>query len=168
VIPPPTQGFQELIPPIDPPAIIPLFDEAPAVDVADFSGVGVAGGTATGVEEGGTPQNTAADSTFTYAVDVLEAAPRLTNQRQVATIMGRLYPRMLLNGRIEGTVLMQFVIEADGSVDRESLKVISATHEQFVSATTEALERFQFQPGRYRGRNVRVLIELPIQWRIQP
>lgn len=165
VAPPPPQGFQELIPPVEPPPVLPAIDDAqPAVNLADFSGLGVAGGTADGVE-GGTPQNTAQDSTFAYEVAVLDSPPRLANARQVQSTMGRLYPRMLLDAGIQGSVSMQFVIEADGSVDPKSVKVISSTHEQFSKATVEALERFRFEPGVYRGEKVRVLIQMPIVWK---
>ena len=165
VAPPPPQGFQELIPPIDPPAVLPEIDDSqPAVNLADFSGIGTAGGTADGVE-GGTPQNTSQDSTFAYEVAVLDSPPRLANARQVQSTMGRLYPRMLLDAGIQGTVAMQFVIEADGSVDQASVKVLSSTHEQFSKATIEALERFRFEPGVYRGEKVRVLIQMPIVWK---
>src|SRR5690606_28313685 len=51
--PPPPQGFQELIPPVEIPDVIPDVDlSALEVDPADFSGIGVAGGIAAGVEEG--------------------------------------------------------------------------------------------------------------------
>jgi protein TonB len=166
-LPPPPQGFQELIPPIDPPAIIPEIDIThPQIDIADFSGVGVAGGTAQGVE-GGTPQNLAeADSSFAYEVGVLEALPSITNMNQIQNTMARLYPRMLLDAGIEGTVTVRFVIQPDGTVDPNSVKVIDTTHEPFANASIRAIEQFRFRPGRYRGENVRVLIEMPIQWQV--
>ena len=115
-LPPPPQGFQELIPPLEPPPLIPEISEAQqAVNLADFSGVGVAGGTAAGVE-GGTPQNAAVDSTRAYEIAVLESPPRLENQSQVQSLMARIYPRQMLQAGISGTVNVQFVIEADGTV----------------------------------------------------
>lgn len=164
VVPPPPQGFQELIPPVDPPSVIPLVDDAqPAVNLADFSGVGVAGGTADGVA-GGTPQNTARDSSFAYEVAVLDSPPRLSNARQIQGVMTRLYPRLLQDAGIGGTVTMQFVIEPDGTVDESSVRVVSSTHEQFSEATIQAVERFEFVPGRFQGQPVRVLIQMPVSW----
>ena len=46
--PPPPKGFQELIPPIEPPAVIPDVDNSlPPVNPEDFSGIGQAGGSET-------------------------------------------------------------------------------------------------------------------------
>lgn len=164
--PPPPQGFQELIPPVEIPDIIPDVDlSALEVDPADFSGIGVAGGVATGVEDG-VPQNTARDSTFAFEVAVLDSPPAIANARDVQRALTRLYPRMLLNAGIQGTVQVQFVIQPDGSVDASTVRVISASNDQFSGATVRAIEEFRFRPGIYRGEPVRVLIEMPIQWRV--
>jgi protein TonB len=58
----------------------------------------------------------------------------------------------------------QFVIQADGTVDQTSVKIISTTHPQFASAAEEAIGRFRFNPGRYKGQNVKVLVTMPISW----
>jgi periplasmic protein TonB len=164
VTPPPAKGFQELIPPEVPPAVIPPPDNsAQAVDARDFSGLGVAGGRANGVE-GGVPEQPVVDSTFAYEVGVLDEAPRLANLGQVQSLLQRYYPRLLQDAGISGTVMMQFVITPDGKVDASTVKVISSTHEDFSGASVRALERFRFRPGRYRGESVRVLIQMPISW----
>lgn len=167
-VPPPPVGFQELIPPIEPPAVIPDIQESlPPVDPADFSGIGIAGGSARGIA-GGTPQSTAineaADSTFAYEVAVLESAPALINERDAQRAMTRFFPRLLLDAGISGSVVVRFVIEADGSVNGETVEVLSASHEQFAAASRRAIEAFRFRPGRYGGRDVRVLIQMPISW----
>lgn len=166
--PPPPKGFQTLEPPSEPPPVIPEVDtSAPPVSAEDFSGIGVAGGTSKGVA-GGTPQAVAKEEPkgegFAYEVAVLERKPELTNKSQVASLMQRLYPRMLQDAGIGGTVMMQFVIQADGKVDPASVKVIDSTHEQFGEASVKAVEKFRFRPGRYKGQNVRVLIQMPITW----
>jgi len=168
--PPPPKGFQELIPPAEPPPAIPDVDpNQQAVSAEDFTGVGQAGGTAKGVE-GGTPQPVVApvdSSNFAYEVAVLERKPELSNKGQVASLLQRLYPRMLQDAGIEGTVVMQFVITEKGEVEPSSVKVISSTHEQFASASEKAVERFRFRPGKYKGKDVRVLIQMPIAWKPQ-
>jgi protein TonB len=163
--PPPPKGFQELIPPIEPPAVIPDVDTSlPAVNPEDFSGIGQAGGSAEGVE-GGTPQPLAeADSGFAYESAVLSRQPELRNGSQVQSMMSRLYPRNLQDAGIGGQVTLEFVIEADGTVDRNSVKVIQASHEQFRAVSSQVVERFRFRPGRYQDKDVRVLVRMPIIW----
>src|SRR5688500_1552315 len=59
--PPPPKGFQVLTAPIDIPDVIPDIDLTKSItNEADFSGVGVAGGVAKGVEGGTGPVITAA------------------------------------------------------------------------------------------------------------
>lgn len=167
--PPPPRGFQELVPPDVPPPEIPEVDtSAPAVSASDFSGVGVAGGTATGVE-GGTPQNTAPvdSSQFVFEVGSLDydARPEIRNRGQLPGILSRYYPRMLADAGIEGQTVLQFVILPDGKVDPASIKVINSSHEQFADASVKAVEKFRFSPGKYKGQPVRVMIQIPITWK---
>jgi protein TonB len=168
VAPPPPKGFQELIPPKEPPPAIPDVDlSAPAVDPKDFTGIGAAGGTANGVE-GGTPTAEPVDSSnFAYEVAVLERKPELKNKSQVASMLSRYYPRMLQDAGIGGQTVMQFVIEKDGTVDPTTVKVVSTSHEQFADASSKVVEKFRFSPGRYKGQPVRVLIQMPITWQPQ-
>ena len=165
--PPPPQGFQELIPPIDPPTIIPEVDNSlPQVNPDDFSGVGQRGGVADGAA-GGTPQSTAltpADSGFAYEAAVLSRQPELRNGAQIQSVMQRLYPRMLQDAGIGGRVVLEFVIEADGTVEKNSVKVVESSHEQFGDVSTQVVERFRFRPGIYQNREVRVLVRMPVTW----
>ena len=101
---------------------------------------------------------------FAYEVAVLDRVPELSNRGEIATIMERLYPRLLQDAGIGGTVVMQFVIEPDGTVDMSSAKVLESSNEQLSEASMKAIERFRFRPGRYKGENVRVLIQMPITW----
>lgn len=165
--PPPPKGFQELVPPdVAPPAIPEVDVSEPAVRPEDFSGLGVAGGTAKGVE-GGTPQNAAAtDSVFEVASLDLDSRPELTNRNQVGSILARFYPPMLQDAGIQGQVLVQFVISSEGKVEPSTVKVVQTSHELFGRATQQAVEKFRFRPGRYQGRPVPVLIQIPITWKV--
>lgn len=169
--PPPPKGFQELIPPSEPPPVIPDVDVSqPAVSAEDFTGLGQAGGTSKGVE-GGTPQNVAEaaparDSVFEVAALDYDSRPELSNRNQVGGILSRFYPRMLQDAGIEGQVLVQFVITSDGKVDPNTVKIINTSHEQFGAATKSAVERFRFRPGKYQGKPVPVLIQIPITWKV--
>lgn len=107
---------------------------------------------------------TVEDERFAYEASVLHRQPELRNATDVQQIMQRLYPRMLQDANIGGRVVLEFVIEADGTVDRSSIKVVEATHAQFTEVSTHVVERFQFRPGVYNNRNVRVLVRMPITW----
>jgi periplasmic protein TonB len=168
-VPPPPQGFQELIPPIEPPPIIPDIDTSiPAVNVEDFSGIGAAGGTATGVETGGVAQNTSVlpDSVFQVGALDYDDRPELSNSGQISSILGRYYPRILQEAGIEGEVVAQFVITSEGKVDPATVKIIQSTHEQFANATLQAVERFTFRPGRFQGKPIAVLVQIPVSWKV--
>ncbi len=161
-------GFQELIPPMDPPPVIPMADmSAPAVNIADFSGIGVAGGVAP--PEGYVPPPTPpepgeAEAGFAYEVAVLDSPPVLQNTAAVQAAMLREYPQILLDAGISGRVTAEFVVEADGTVDMSTLKITNSTHDRFVQPSTNVIQRFRYTPGRYKGQPVRVLVSMPISW----
>lgn len=169
--PPVVVGFQELVPPLDPPPVIPPVDmSAPAVNIRDFSGIGVAGGIAPPegyVPPPPPPDPGTAGSDFAYEVAVLDSPPSLQNVAAVQQAMQRAYPRILLDAGISGRVEVEFVVEADGSVDMGSIKIKQASNERFVDASRSVIERFRFTPGKYKGQPVRVLIAMPIAWQAE-
>jgi protein TonB len=101
---------------------------------------------------------------FAYELAVLDKQPSLSNKGTIASVMERLYPRLLQDAGIGGTVQLQFVIEPDGSVDMSSVKVIDSSNDQLSEASIKAVEKFKFKPGVYKGAPVRVLIQMPITW----
>ena len=112
----------------------------------------------------GVPTSSGAQADSAYEVAVLERKPELINKSEVASLMQRLYPRGHWDAGVAGTVTMQFVIGAGGVVEPRSVKVVDASHAEFADASVKALEKFRFRPGQYRGRNVRVIIQMPIAW----
>jgi TonB family protein len=100
---------------------------------------------------------------YAYEVKELDRAPELSNKGQIGSIMERLYPRPLQNAGIGGTVVSRFVIEADGTVNMNTLKLESSNGE-LTAASIAAVERFRFRPGWLRDRPVRTLITMPITW----
>ena len=71
------------------------------------------------------------------------------------------YPDSLRAARVEGEVLVQFVVNADGTPDLSSFKVLRATHPDFVVAVKEALPGTAWSAARVKGRAVRQLIQQP-------
>ena len=159
------KGTQALLPPEEPPLEIPEVDlSAPAVSAEDFSGIGVVGGVADGVEGAPLPEAPATETGTAYEVAVLERKPELTNGAAVAAAIERLYPKILKEAGIGGTVSLEFIIETDGTVDVGSVRVAQSPNDLLADASVKAVERFRFRPGRYEGREVRVLIVMPISW----
>jgi TonB family protein len=101
---------------------------------------------------------------FTYEVGVLERQPELMNKAAAQSMLSRYYPRMLEDAGIGGTTQVQFVITPEGIVDPSSIKVIATSHEQFAEASRKVVEAFEFRPGIYKGKPVRVMIQMPITW----
>ncbi|HEV2146451.1 MAG TPA: energy transducer TonB [Longimicrobiaceae bacterium] len=170
--PPVAKGFQELVPPTEPPPKIPDVDlNQKAVNVEDFSGVGVSGGTSKGIE-GGTAQNMAnkkEDNTGTVPIDVnlAEEKPELRNRAEVARLLQRLYPPLLRDAGITGQATIKFVVNAQGRVDPGSISVVSSTHDAFGEASTKVGEKMSFKPAKVGGRAVPVLVTMPVSWTLE-
>jgi periplasmic protein TonB len=182
-------GFQELS---VPPAVvgIPAADmNIPPVRAEDFGGRGQAGGTAggtpaegaggtgrigTGATTGGTAGGTGTPGgtgdgppTGTFSPNLVDRQAALRNQSDVVRILERLYPRVLRETGTEGSVRVQFVVTAEGRVDMSTVQVVATTHAEFSEATLKALSELRFTPARKGPHNVRMLMTLPIQWRLQ-
>lgn len=173
--PPVAKGFQELVPPAGVPDRLPDVDaSAPAVKLEDFSGVGVAGGVAKGVE-GGEARNTAKEPPSgnekgdgaggaPVDVNVVEERPSLQNAAEMQRVLQRLYPSTLRDAGISGQTMLKFVIDTSGRVEDGSVEVVNTSHEGFAGASVQAADKFKFRPAKIGGRPVRVSITMPITW----
>ncbi len=73
------------------------------------------------------------------------------------------YPEEALSRGIEGTVFIKFVIERDGSVN--NIEVVRSVHRLLDSEAVRVVESSPvWEPGRQRGREVRVQFILPIEF----
>ena len=77
------------------------------------------------------------------------------------------YPAALKAERIEGEVLMQFVVDQDGTVMAGSQKVIRATNPAFVEAVVASLPNLRFNPATVNGRAVRQLVQMPYEFAVE-
>ena len=156
---PPPKGFQTLSIPTNIPVDIPPPQTNTHFDAADFSGVGVEGGVARGVEGGTGPVVT--DQPYMEAV--VEERPELIQ----GTCTQPVYPAMLQQAGIEGRVMFEFVIDTLGRAERSSFRTISTTHQLFEAPARAAVLSCRFRPGRIQGRAVRVRVQQPINFSIQ-
>lgn len=156
---PPPKGFQVLTAPIKIPDVLPDIDLSKKVtSEEDFTGKGVAGGTARGVV-GGTPQP--ANDNQTYFEFQVE--------KQVASYPGNpppRYPDMLRSANVEGEVLAQFVVDTTGRADMSQFKVLKSTHDLFTNAVRAALPNMKFYPAEVGGRKVKQLVQMPFQFNL--
>lgn len=143
----PPKGFQTLTTPVDIPTEIPPPDTIATVE-ADFSGEGVAGGIAAGVE--GAPVED-----VTYMMSQVSVLPKMTK------IVKPDYPPMLKRQEIAGQVMLQVVVLPSGEIDPPTLKVVKSLHPQLDEAAKRALTQSKFSPAFYGGRPVRVVLLVP-------
>ncbi len=74
------------------------------------------------------------------------------------------YPEVARQAGIEGRVVVQFIIDENGQVtDPQVVRGIGGGCDE---AAIEAVRQVEFEPGRQRGRPVRVRYSLPIVFRL--
>lgn len=192
-------GFQELALPT-PAKGIPLLDSMAqmAVRAEDFSGRGVAGGIGRGKPPEGpaarkaSEVGTASDSIGPgaglgrgttpgghgegggggdwYDATDLEEPPRLSNAEQLARVLPRLFPPALRDAGVGGIVVAEFIVDTEGRVETETIRVLSTPNDMLSEATRRALALARFEPGRirYRGNSVvvKVRVNMPVEWTV--
>ncbi|HUR92287.1 MAG TPA: energy transducer TonB [Gemmatimonadaceae bacterium] len=159
VVPPP-KGFQVLRAPVEIPIDIPKIDLSRRVtNEEDFSGKGVAGGTATGVV-GGRPIDLTSNQTY-FSFQVEKQVEPIGSTQQVA------FPEALRSTGTGGEVGAQFVVDTLGRIETGSFKVLKATNDLFASAVRSHLPRMRFYPAEVGGRKVRQLVQQNFVFNIQ-
>jgi len=77
------------------------------------------------------------------------------------------YPLELLRNGIQGTVVVQFVLDTMGHAERTSIHVIATPHMGFNLSAKEYVQRALFSPGIFHGRKVRTLVQFPVVYRVK-
>lgn len=155
---PPPKGFQVLRAPVDIPIKIPDIDLSKKVtDEADFSGKGVKGGIAKGVEGG------------TAVVDPNQTYYEFQVEKPVQQIPGTgapRYPDALRSSGVEGEVQAQFVVDENGKAETGTFKVLKATNDLFASAVRSALPNMRFYAAEVGGKKVKQLVQQSFQFKL--
>lgn len=155
--PPPPKGFQVLTAPVEIPDVLPEIDLTRRVtDELDFTGKGVEGGIAKGVEQ---KVEITENQTF-FEFQVEEPVQTAPNSAQPQ------YPDILRQAGVEGSVLATFEVDTSGRADPSTFKVLRADHQLFERAVREALPRMRFIPAKVGGRKVRQLVQQPFAFQI--
>jgi len=142
----PLKGFQTVEVPATIPTAIPPVDLQEHFDPKDFSGVGVEGGTATGV--------TAPSGDQVYSTLEVDQPPALLS----APPLDRDYPTLLRQAGIKGRVVIEAVIDTTGKAELTSIEVVQTPHPGFNEAAKRWMTRALFRPARKDGKPVRVLV----------
>jgi len=149
---PQLKGFQTVVAPTDIPTNIPPINLQEHFDPKDYTGTGVEGGIGTGIVP---------SSGDVYMESVVEERPEVLSGPQLQ------YPDLLRQAAIQGRVLVQAIIDTSGRAEPPSVKVIQSPNPGFDQSAKNYVLRALFRPARVHGRAVRVLINLPIDFKIK-
>lgn len=166
VAPAPPKGFKVLPPPVNIPTNLPTIDLSKAItNEKDFSGRGIAGGSANGVQGG-----TGKEGDTGKSAGIADHGPYMEFQveKPVEKIGGDApeYPASLRDSGVEGTVLAQFVVNESGRYEPGSLKILSSTNSAFTAAVKDALPRMRFSAAQIGGKKVQQLVQMPFQFHL--
>jgi len=78
----------------------------------------------------------------------------------------RTYPDALRQAGIEGRVLVQAIIDTMGRAEPGTVKVVQSPNPGFDRNATEYVRKVVFRPARIHGRTVRVLVQVPVEFRL--
>jgi protein TonB len=91
-------------------------------------------------------------------VRLLDNAPSVRVQQRP------MYPYNAKNERLEGKVVVEFIVDYDGRVLNP--RVVSSSNSIFEEPTVQAVGKWRFEPGRRDGRNVRFRMMVPVEFRL--
>ena len=75
------------------------------------------------------------------------------------------YPKSALDKGIEGTVIVEFVVEKDGSLSH--IKVLRGVHPALDSEAVSIVRQMpKWEPGKQRGKSVRSVYRVPIEFKL--
>jgi protein TonB len=147
----PLKGFQTVIAPDVIPTNIPPVNLSEKFDPKDYSGSGVEGGLSTGMVPTG-------NEVFLEAI--VEEKPSVLSGPPPQ------YPELLRQAGIQGRVMVQAIIDTTGRAEGSSIKIVSSPNPGFDPPAKNYVLKALFRPARVHGRAVRVLINIPIDFKI--
>ncbi len=148
----PLKGFQTVVAPDVIPTNIPPVNLQEHFDPKDYSGSGVEGGLASGMVPTG-------NEVFMEAI--VEEKPAVLSGPTLQ------FPELLRQAQIQGRVLVQAIIDTLGRAEPPSVKVLQSPNPGFDQSAKSYVLKALFRPARVHGRAVRVLIQIPIDFRLK-
>lgn len=77
------------------------------------------------------------------------------------------YPVPLREAGVEGVVVVQVVVDTLGRAEPGSVRVLQHSKPGFDASAVAAIRAARFRPARVWGRSVRVLVQVPVDFRIR-
>jgi protein TonB len=103
--------------------------------------------------------------------------PVLTDQPATAATVDRAasllvpprprYPGQLRAAGITGRVIVRFVVDTTGRVEPATVVIQETNHDLFAQAVRAVLPSLRFVPAEAGGRKVRMLVDLPFEFRLR-
>ncbi|MBK7596130.1 MAG: energy transducer TonB [Gemmatimonadetes bacterium] len=152
--------FETVTAPIDIPIGIPPVDLGESFDPSRFTGTGTEGPAKPLIGSGATGDPGAIGSGQFSPLEVDVPVHYLGGGEPV-------YPPALRKSGVAGEVTLQFVVNADGKVEPESVRVIGSTLYGFEAAAREAILRARFEPATIRGKAVRQLVQQRVRFEVR-
>jgi periplasmic protein TonB len=153
---PPPLGFQTVTPPTEIPKDIPPVNLTERFDAKDFSGKGVEGGIAAGVQGATGPVS----NTETFLEAEVDDPVQPINQPRPK------YPPVLQQAGIAGSVDVQYVVGIDGKAEAKGFQILRSTNKAFEEPAREAIMAATFKPAKIKGQPVRQLVQQRISFNI--
>jgi TonB family protein len=137
-----------------------------AANAVVVTGAPVAGSAVGAVERGvaatvtpGQPRRVTSDQTY-FEFQVEKAVSPMPGNP------GARYPDLLRAANVEGSVLVQFVVDNDGTPIMDTFKVLKSDHDLFTNAVKEGLPNMRFYPAQVGGKAVKQLVQMPFQFNL--
>ena len=103
-----------------------------------------------------------------YEISAVDLVPQPQNPGILMEVLRLLYPPHLRDEGVSGTVTLRFIVSHSGAVDPESVRTVYSTHPDFTAAATMAIRILHFRPAEVSGRPVRVWVEQPLIFVVDP
>lgn len=147
-------GFVALVAPVTIPTNIPPINLRDSFDPRDYTGVG---------DERLRPEGQAAvvGPQMAYAEAVVDEKPEIISSPPLH------YPDILRHAGIEGTVLVEAIIDTTGRAEPASIRIVQSSNAAFEPSAKEVVLKSVYRPGRMYGRPVRVLVNVPVNFSIR-
>lgn len=113
------------------------------------------------------PETAENDTTVHMSVDILPAFPGGSSEMLRFLSENIHYPDSCKENRIEGRVLLQFVVKKDGSVS-EDIKVLKSPHPDLTAEAIRVIRQSpKWTPGIKDGRPVNSYLAIPVNFRLK-